>query len=441
MPTTAGTYTFTVKATNSEESDTKEFSITISAALTGTVTITGTARVGQTLTANINSLGGTGTVSYQWKRGDTATADGTNIGGATSGTYTLVAADEDKYITVTVTRTGYSGSKTSTATAKVTAAPPAVWTAVASPLGEDIYIIGVAWIGEVNKFFLWGNDIIGTVSELATSPDGITWTAATSPFSDGRINGIVYGDGKLVAIGYGKMAYSTNGGTTWTPVADCPFYVMSGENKYDRSINDITYANDKFVAVGANGIIAYSTNGITWTLANSAFQEDQYIGDADLETVAWGNGVFVTGGGFPAKMATSPDGITWTAVTHGTFTISYGATSIIKKIVWGSNKFVATGIKGQMAYSSNGTTWTPVADSKFDDKDIYAIAWGSNGSTVNKFIAGGVNVIATSSNGIVWAAQTDSALPYGFSTIAYGNGKFVAAFMLGGIAYSATGGN
>ena len=42
-------------------------------ALEGTVGISGTAMVGQTLTANIGGLGGTGTIFYQWNRGDTAT--------------------------------------------------------------------------------------------------------------------------------------------------------------------------------------------------------------------------------------------------------------------------------------------------------------------------------------------------------------------------------
>ncbi|GHU07097.1 hypothetical protein FACS1894151_00920 [Spirochaetia bacterium] len=88
-------------------------------ALEGTVSITGTAMVGQTLTADTGSLQGTGTISYLWKRGDTAAEAGPAIPGATSASYTLAATDLNKYITVTVTRAGYSGSKTSIASAKV----------------------------------------------------------------------------------------------------------------------------------------------------------------------------------------------------------------------------------------------------------------------------------------------------------------------------------
>ena len=74
--------------------------------LTGTVIITGTAEVGQTLTANIDSLGGSGTISYQWKRGTTHI-------GTDSSTYVLVHADAGSTITITVTRAANSGSVTS----------------------------------------------------------------------------------------------------------------------------------------------------------------------------------------------------------------------------------------------------------------------------------------------------------------------------------------
>ena len=76
-------------------------------ALTGTVSISGTAQAGQTLTADISGLGGSGTIAYQWKRNESFTI-GTN-----SSTYTITAADAGFAITVTVTRSGNSGSVTS----------------------------------------------------------------------------------------------------------------------------------------------------------------------------------------------------------------------------------------------------------------------------------------------------------------------------------------
>lgn len=79
------------------------------------VSISGTAQVGQKLTASVTPSGAT--VSYQWKAG------GAEISGATSSEYTPAAADVGKTITVTVTGSGsYDGTTTSTATAAVAAA-------------------------------------------------------------------------------------------------------------------------------------------------------------------------------------------------------------------------------------------------------------------------------------------------------------------------------
>jgi hypothetical protein len=91
--------------------------------LTGAVTITGNAVVKQTLTANITNLDGDGNVSYQWNRVAAAGGGSTPINGANSSSYQLQAADEGNTITVTVMRTGYSGSVTSAAIGPIAPAP------------------------------------------------------------------------------------------------------------------------------------------------------------------------------------------------------------------------------------------------------------------------------------------------------------------------------
>ena len=85
---------------------------------TGTVTISGTATQGQTLTAAhlLADADGMGTVSYQWSAGGTA------ISGATSSTYELTAAQVGKTITVAASYTdahGATESKASSASAEV----------------------------------------------------------------------------------------------------------------------------------------------------------------------------------------------------------------------------------------------------------------------------------------------------------------------------------
>ena len=97
---------------------------------TGAPTITGTAQVGQTLTAGTTAImdaDGLTSVSYtyQWIRVATDNTE-TNISGATASTYTLVAADQGKTIKVKVSFTDDASNAetlTSAATVAVTAAP------------------------------------------------------------------------------------------------------------------------------------------------------------------------------------------------------------------------------------------------------------------------------------------------------------------------------
>ena len=103
------------KASNYSVPATSETVATISkASMSGSVSISGTAKTGQVLAANTNLLNA-GVSEYQWKRG------GLVISGATATTYTLVAADIGSTITVTVSadEINYTGSRTSAPTAIV----------------------------------------------------------------------------------------------------------------------------------------------------------------------------------------------------------------------------------------------------------------------------------------------------------------------------------
>jgi hypothetical protein len=81
--------------------------------LTGLVTVSGTVRVGQTLTANTAALEGSGTITYKWQRSDTADGSFVDISGAAANTYILATADAGKFIRVEVSRAGYEGTVSS----------------------------------------------------------------------------------------------------------------------------------------------------------------------------------------------------------------------------------------------------------------------------------------------------------------------------------------
>ena len=331
--------------------------------LSGTITISPDTEVttGTKLTATYS---GSETVSYQWKNASA------NVG---TNSKEFTPTEPGRH-TVTVSAEGYK-SKTSSA---VTVTLP-TWTAVADSTFGTSSISAIAY----------GNGMyvaVGTVGKMATSTDGITWTAVTTTLFDNIIGGttvksviyaIAYGNGKFVAGGqFGKMAVSIDG-TTWTAVTDSTFTIYS-----------IVYDNGKFVAGGNNGKMATSTDGTTWTaVADSTF------GTSTINAIAYANGKFVAGG-TDGKMATSTNGETWTAVADSTFgTESYSDT--INAIAYGNGKYVAVGTDGKMAISTDGITWkavtnmswasTVVTQSVFGYSDtIYAIAYGNG-----KFVAGG----------------------------------------------------
>jgi len=218
---------------------------------------------------------------------------------------------------------------------------------------------------------------------------------------------------------------------TWTAVVNSTFG--------SSSIYKIAYGNGIFVAGGGyGGKMAYSSdNGVTWTaITQSVFTND-------ISAIAYGNDKFIAGGP-DGKMATSPDGKTWTAVADSTF----GSSSIILAIAYGNGKFVAggnAGYTGKIATSSDGTNWTAVADTNtiFGANPIGAIAF-ANGTFVAGYGSSGreKNGTATSSDGINWTAGAVRIFGdnyNGINAIAYGNGKFVAVGDRGKIATSTDG--
>ena len=113
---------------------------------TGAPTITGTAQVGQTLTAGITAIRDadgltTPGYTYQWIRVDGGTE--TNISGATASTYTLVAADQGKTIKVRVSFTDDASNaetltSTATAAATITLVAPSTLRAWTSRFGRTV---------------------------------------------------------------------------------------------------------------------------------------------------------------------------------------------------------------------------------------------------------------------------------------------------------------
>jgi len=118
--TKAGSYPFTVAASNDGGTGSKALTVVVAPAKKFTKvyrpTISGTAKVGRTLTAKVKTWKPTPTrVSWQWNR------NGVAIPGATKSKYKLTSRDKGAKITVTTLRSrlGYQSSSTSKSTARV----------------------------------------------------------------------------------------------------------------------------------------------------------------------------------------------------------------------------------------------------------------------------------------------------------------------------------
>jgi len=119
-------------------------------------TITGTAKVGQTLTAGTAGWATGTSFAYQWKR------DGAVIDGATASTYTPVAADlgEALSVKVTGTRSGYVAvSRTSAQTLPVAKGrlgePPVPRIKGSAHVGQKLKVVPGAWQPGVTLTYQW----------------------------------------------------------------------------------------------------------------------------------------------------------------------------------------------------------------------------------------------------------------------------------------------
>ena len=162
---------------------------------TGAPTITGTAQVGQTLTAGTTAImdaDGLTSVSYtyQWIRVATDNTE-TNISSATASTYTLVAADQGTTVKVTVSFTD-DANNPETLTSAATAAVAAEVTGTPEPEPFEVEIVGVpevAVTGESYELTVQSDEdslvYAWRVDGGAIEPDDVQMVVWTAPETAG----------------------------------------------------------------------------------------------------------------------------------------------------------------------------------------------------------------------------------------------------------------
>jgi len=244
-------------------------------------------------------------------------------------------------------------------------------------------------------------------SSLYTSTDTVTWNAIYGNFTgNAQVNQGIYANSKYTLVGASAtIASATTNLRQW---------VSANSNFGSSAINSIFYGNSLYVIGGAGGAMSSSTDAVTWTLRTSGF------GTSAINEVVYGNGIWVAAGAGGA-LRSSTDAITWTART------SSFATSAINGVAYGAGLFVAVGAGGRMTTSTDAITWNGVATPGFGTSAINYVTY-----TNGLFVAVGAGGrISSSTNGSTWTGVTAGTAAY--QAAIYYNGNYIVAGSTGNI--------
>ncbi|HHQ4731020.1 WD40/YVTN/BNR-like repeat-containing protein [Aeromonas veronii] len=242
------------------------------------------------------------------------------------------------------------------------------------------------------------------------SSDGIAWTRRPMNVTGG-VTSIAFGNGTFVALtSTNDVATSTDGGVTWSRRL-----IVESANW-----SAIAYGNGKFVAVGVGAssvaVLATSPDGITWT-KQVVPVSDWATAATNLTVVFCGDRFFVHGRGSPISVSSSPDGVTWTKLTLPLTPAS---------ISYGNGVYVAE-TSAVSAVSEDGYAWVK--------RSAPALSAGQLIFGAGVFVVISGDKVHTSTDGINWVSLTAQ---HSYSSIAFGNGTFVALSVSTNKNFSAT---
>ena len=355
-------------------------------------------------------------LSYAWDFGQGAVFDN-NPSAAFSwisgGTYTVKVTVSDMK--------GHSAQATKTVTVTD---PITTWTARTNSSTGDFN----ALVASPTKVLAVGEDYTAFKGPVATSTDGITWTATQLGSNQHVFAGVWDGAQFLLAgqdynsgwVGCVFTSPTANAGT-WT------------RRIYTGSVlHGIAYGGGVYVAVGENGIIRRSTDGINWPTVTSGTVNR-------LVSVAYGGGKFVavgyaSAGSGTCTVLTSANGSVWTDTSAGSGVASW---QDLRGIIWTGDRFISCGWYSKLCYSLDlGATF---ATTRTRTEDTPALAYG-NGVWFAAGVDrdnGNADIDLISTDGANWTALTTPSLDDRKAAIFFNN-TFITAGVNHSIRQSGT---
>lgn len=270
----------------------------------------------------------------------------------------------------------------------------------------------------------------------------------------------------------GEFGYSTNGGAPWLKSAS--------QAEGDVAWLDIKHRDgSEFFAAGCalflnprNPRVARTLDGgVTWQIVDvAAFTPSGYI-NMEMFCCAYSDGKYFFGGGMTLDGSSTRSGVLlWTtdfvsfqaevvsdvklitALTSGSpyvepeftwalQTTPFPAGEAIYDVIYVDGVFYAVGTDNftpsVIMKSTDGETWTPIADSSFGNSRINNI---TNDSEVMFVAVGASGKLATSTDdGETWTQRTSTFGTTEIHGVRWFNGNFVAVGASGKMAYSANG--
>jgi len=186
----------------------------------------------------------------------------------------------------------------------------------------------------------------GGLVRMLASTDGTAWAGPAWRFENaGALACVAFGKDRFVSHGgEGPFAFFSNSadGREWTDPSKNRIEKWQG---WTKVVQKLTFGNDRFVGIGATRRLVTSPDGATWKdHPDEAQKRPPFI------SLAFGNGVFVAGG-MHGLRARSTDGEIWENVVTGE------VGEHLNEIVWTGSEFVALGI--EVTYRSpDGAVWT-----------------------------------------------------------------------------------
>lgn len=277
-----------------------------------------------------------------------------------------------------------------------------------------------ALVASPTKVLAVGEDYTNFKGPVATSTDGITWTATQLGSNQQAFAGVWDGTQFLLAGQDYDFGLSDWAGCVFTsPTANAGSWarrIYSGP-----ALRGIAYGGGIYVAVGEDGIIRRSTDGLAWPVVASGTTNL-------LASVAYGGGRFVAvgyamAGSGTCTVLTSPDGLTWTNTSAGA---GVAAWQDLRSIIWTGTRFVSSGFYSKLRYSLDlGASF---ATTRTRTEDTPALAYGNGvwfAAGVDRD-AGDADIDLVSSDGANWTALSTPSVDDRNAAIFFNN-TFITA--------------